>query len=142
MVSPTAATARTGAVNDPSGRPPASASRPAPASGPSPAEQPTPQVRAEAIIDTDAIAGNTGLLLATLRKHNKNASLMAVVKADGYGHGAVKSARAALRGGAASLGVATPTEALEVRAAGIGAPVLAWLWPAGEEIRPALMAGV
>ena len=67
---------------------------------------------------------------------------MAVVKADGYGHGAVQSARAALRGGAASLGVATPTEALELRAAGIDAPVLAWLWPAGEDIGPALAAGV
>ena len=70
------------------------------------------QIRAEAVIDTDAIAGNTRLLLATLREHTPAANLMAVVKADGYGHGAVESARAALRGGAASLGVATPTEAL------------------------------
>ena len=84
-----------------------------------------PQVRAEAVIDTDAIASNTGLLLARLRSHNRDANLMAVVKADGYGHGAVESAKAAVRGGAASLGVATPTEALELRAAGIEAPVLA-----------------
>ena len=38
--------------------------------------------------------------------------------------------------------MATPTEALELRAAGIDAPVLAWLWPAGEDIAPALAAGV
>jgi alanine racemase len=100
------------------------------------------QVRGEAVIDTDAIAANTRLLLARMREHNPVANLMAVVKADGYGHGGVESAYAALRGGASSLGVATPTEALELRAAGITAPVLAWLWPAGEDIRPAVAAGV
>jgi len=102
----------------------------------------TSQIRAEAVIDTDAIAANTGKLLAVLRRHQPSAELMAVVKADGYGHGGVQAAHAALRGGAASLGVATPTEALELRAAGITAPVLAWLWPAGEDIAPALAAGV
>lgn len=100
------------------------------------------QIRAEAVIDTDAIAANTGLLLAKLREHRPDANLMAVVKADGYGHGAAQSARAALRGGAASLGVATPGEALDLRAAGIHGPVLAWLWPAGEDIRAALAAGI
>lgn len=99
-------------------------------------------VRAEAVIDTDAIAGNAALLLATLRRHQPAAELMAVVKAGGYGHGAVESARAALRGGAAHLGVATPTEALELRAAGVAAPILAWLWPPAEDIAPALAAGV
>jgi len=94
------------------------------------------------VIDTDAIAANTRLLVGRLRQHRSGANLMAVVKADGYGHGAVQSARAALRGGAASLGVATPTEALELRAAGIDAPVLAWLWPAGEDIGSSLAAGV
>ena len=102
----------------------------------------TAAIRAEAVIDTDAIAANTGVLLAVLRRHRPDAQLMAVVKADGYGHGAVQSALAALRGGAVSLGVATPTEALELRAAGIQAPVLAWLWPAGENIGPALGAGI
>jgi alanine racemase len=99
-------------------------------------------IRAEAVIDTDAIAANTGILLAIIRRHQPNAELMAVVKANGYGHGGVQAARAALRGGAASLGVATPTEALELRAAGVSAPVLAWLWPAAEDIAPALAAGV
>jgi len=99
-------------------------------------------VRAEAVIDTDAIAHNTRVLLERLRTQRASIDLMAVVKADGYGHGGVQTALAALRGGAASLGVATPTEGLELRAAGISAPVLAWLWPAGEDIRPAVAAGI
>jgi alanine racemase len=140
-VSPSAATARTGTA-DPTVSLPASAPRTASGTAPQSAARPSPQVRAEAVIDTDAIAGNTGLLLAKLRRHNGNANLMAVVKADGYGHGAVESARAALRGGASWLGVATPTEAMELRAAGIEAPVLAWLWPAGEDVGPALAAGI
>jgi alanine racemase len=94
------------------------------------------------VIDTDAMSGNTALLLARIRRHRPGANLMAVVKADGYGHGAEQSALAALRGGASWLGVATPTEALELRAAGITAPILAWLWPAGEDIRAALAAEV
>ena len=49
---------------------------------------------------------------------------MAVVKADGYGHGAETVASAALQGGAHSLGVATLQEGLELRRAGIDAPVL------------------
>ena len=49
---------------------------------------------------------------------------MAVVKADGYGHGAVEVARAALRAGASYLAVALVGEALELRRAGIEAPVL------------------
>ena len=67
---------------------------------------------------------------------------MAVVKADGYGHGAVPAARAALRGGADRLGVATPREALALRAAGIDAPLMAWLWVPGEDVAPAVAAGV
>ena len=81
-------------------------------------------------------------LLADVRRHNPVGELMAVVKADGYGHGAVPAARAALRGGAGQLGVATPTEALELRAAGIDAPLLAWLWPAGEDVARRRGAGV
>lgn len=94
------------------------------------------------MIDTDAISANTRLLLDTLRQHAPAANLMAVVKADGYGHGAIESARAALRGGASGLGVATPTEALQLRAVGISAPILAWLWPAGEDVAAPLAAGV
>lgn len=50
--------------------------------------------------------------------------LMAMVKANGYGHGAVESARAALRGGAAWLGVYAAGEGIELRNAGIDTPIL------------------
>jgi alanine racemase len=74
-------------------------------------------------IDLEAIRGNVGVLA----KRAGDAAVMAVVKADGYGHGMVESARAALAGGATWLGVAMADEALALRAAGIDAPVLAWL---------------
>jgi len=67
---------------------------------------------------------------------------MAVVKADGYGHGATQVARTALAAGAAELGVATVDEALALRADGITAPVLAWLHPPGIDFGPALLADV
>ena len=67
---------------------------------------------------------------------------MAVVKADGYGHGATPVGRAALAAGAAELGVATIDEALALRRDGITAPVLAWLHPPGTDFAPALQADV
>jgi Alr-MurF fusion protein len=73
-------------------------------------------------IDLGAIQSNIGLLRAHVGPEVK---LMAVVKANAYGHGAVPVARAALAAGAAWLGVATLPEALELREAGIRAPVLA-----------------
>ncbi|HST47541.1 alanine racemase [Jatrophihabitans sp.] len=93
----------------------------------------------EAVVDLAAIAAN----VATLRSHTA-AELMAVVKADGYGHGMVPAARAALAGGAGWLGVAMLDEALALRAAGIDAPVLAWLWTPreAEALRAVLAAGV
>ena len=77
----------------------------------------------EARIDVSAIAHNT----ERMRRAAPTPHFMAVVKADGYGHGAVRAARAALEAGADHLGVADVAEALELRAAGIDAPVLAWL---------------
>lgn len=77
----------------------------------------------EARITAAAISANTELL----RQRASTAHTMAVVKADGYGHGAVTAARAAIEGGADQLGVADLDEAFELRAAGIDAPVLAWL---------------
>ncbi|HEX8092622.1 alanine racemase [Jatrophihabitans sp.] len=96
-------------------------------------------MRTEAVVDLAAIAAN----VATL-KSNTAAELMAVVKADGYGHGMLASARAALAGGASWLGVAMLEEALALRAAGITEPVLAWLWTPRETeaLRDALAAGV
>jgi alanine racemase len=80
-------------------------------------------LRAEAVVDLDAIRRN----VATL-KGGTSAELMAVVKADGYGHGLLPAARAALSGGATWLGTATVDESVELRRAGITARVLAWLW--------------
>ncbi len=93
---------------------------------------------AEVRIDLDAIAANVG----ELRRRAGAADLMAVVKADAYGHGLVPSARAALAGGAGWLGVAQLQEALALRAAGITAPVLSWLHAPGMDFAPALTAGI
>ena len=71
-------------------------------------------------VDLDAIAANVRSLTAEVAP----ARLLAVVKADAYGHGAVPVARAAVEAGAAWLGVALVEEALELRAAGIPAPLL------------------
>ncbi len=67
---------------------------------------------------------------------------MAVVKADAYGHGAVQVARAALGAGASWLGVAHISEALTLRAAGIEAPLLAWLHTPDSNFAAAVAAGI
>ncbi|MGD8165819.1 alanine racemase [Herbiconiux sp. P16] len=86
------------------------------------ASAPAPALR-RAIVDTEAIAANVSRVSSLVAP----AAVMAVVKADGYGHGAVPVARAALEGGATWLGVADVSEAVALREAGIRAPVLAWL---------------
>jgi len=73
------------------------------------------------IVDLGAIETNARSIQ---REITAGARFMAVVKANAYGHGAVDSARAALRGGASDLGVATVAEASELRQAGIEAPIL------------------
>ena len=93
---------------------------------------------AEALVDLDAIAHN----VRTLAHHAGGAAVMAVVKGDGYGHGAVQVARTALAAGAAELGVATVDEALTLRAAGIDAPLLAWLHGPRTDFAPAVSADV
>lgn len=97
-----------------------------------------PNAAAEAVVDLDAIAHNVRLL----REHAGSAQVMAVVKADGYGHGAAQVGRAALAAGAAELGVATVDEALALRGDGITAPVLAWLHPPGTDFAPAVAADI
>ena len=67
---------------------------------------------------------------------------MAVVKADGFGHGAVDVARTALAHGATRLGVTSLDEALALRAAGIAAPVLSWLNPVDADFATAVAADV
>lgn len=70
------------------------------------------------------------------------ANVMAVVKADAYGHGAVQVARAALEAGATWLGVAHISEALALRAAGLDAPMLAWLHTRESNFQAAVAAGI
>jgi alanine racemase len=77
----------------------------------------------EAIIDLAAVTANTRALADRAR----GAEVMAVVKSDGYGHGMIEVATAALAGGAGWLGVTHVGEALELRAAGLTAPVLCML---------------
>jgi alanine racemase len=97
-----------------------------------------PGAAAEAVVDLDAIADNVRLL----REHAGAAQVMAVVKADGYGHGATQVARAALAAGAAELGVANIGEALALRRDGVTAPILAWLHPPGADFAAAVAAGI
>ncbi|MGO4691389.1 alanine racemase [Glaciibacter sp. 2TAF33] len=92
----------------------------------------------EAAIDLGAVTAN----VAHLRALVGTPSLMAVVKANAYGHGAVPVARAALTGGADWLGVADIEEALELRAAGIASPVLAWLHDPAAKWAAAIDAGI
>ena len=91
-----------------------------------------------AVIDLDAIRDN----VAALAGHAGSAGVMAVVKADGYGHGLLPSARAAVRGGATWLGVAQLGEAMALRAAGLTVPVLSWLHVPGSDFAAALAADV
>ncbi|MBO0806668.1 MAG: alanine racemase [Nocardiopsaceae bacterium] len=93
---------------------------------------------AEAEISLSAIRENT----AAFTRRMAPAAVMAVVKADGYGHGAVASARAALDGGATWLGVVHVREALELREAGIGAPVLVMMAIGGDDHAAAVRRGV
>jgi alanine racemase len=95
---------------------------PGAAAAPSPSRRrPWPGMRpAWAEVDLDAIAAN----LRQLAGEVSPAQVMAVVKADAYGHGAVPVARAAVAAGARWLGVALVEEALELRDAGISTPIL------------------
>lgn len=86
-----------------------------------------------AYINYQNISDNVAQICAVI-----NMPVMAVVKADAYGHGLIKSSHAALLGGAQWLGVALLSEALEIRRAGIAAPLLAWLTPPGADFEGAI----
>ena len=92
----------------------------------------------EARVDLDAVAHN----IRRLRGSIGHARLMSVVKARAYGHGAVPVARAAVAAGADWLGVVDIAEALELREAGIDAPILAWLHGPEAEFDEAIAAGI
>ncbi|MER7520136.1 alanine racemase [Streptomyces sp. NPDC126499] len=101
----------------------------------------TPQPRrARAEIDLGALRANVRTLRARVAPH---VQVMAVVKADAYGHGAVRCARAALEAGATWLGTATPHEALALRAAGLTEPrIMCWLWTPGDPWAEGIEAGL
>ncbi|MFI1162259.1 alanine racemase [Streptomyces sp. NPDC020801] len=99
----------------------------------------TAPLRARAEIDLAALRAN----VRALRDRAPGAALMAVVKSDAYGHGAVPCARAAVDAGATWLGTATPEEALALRAAGLPPErvrIMCWLWTPGGPWREAVEA--
>jgi alanine racemase len=93
--------------------------------------------RSWAEVDLGAVRAN----VAALRERTGGTTLCAVVKANGYGHGAVPVARAALEAGTTWLAVAQVAEVVELRAAGIDADVLVLAEPAPDELPAALEAG-
>lgn len=93
---------------------------------------------ARAVVDLAAIRSN----VRVLAQHAPTAEVMAVVKADGYGHGLVPVAQAALAGGATWLGVAQADEAFALRDAGIGARVFSWLYGPDAPLRDLIEADV
>jgi alanine racemase len=101
-------------------------------------ESPSSAPRAEALVDLAAVRHNVGVLRAAA----PTAELMAVVKADGYGHGAVPVAQAVLAAGASWLGVCTLEEAADLRSAGITAPLLSWLHLPDDDFAGAVAARV
>ncbi|MGO4104320.1 alanine racemase [Leifsonia sp. YAF41] len=92
----------------------------------------------EAVIDLDAIAANIRHLSAVIG----DPQILAVVKANAYGHGAVPVARMAVAAGASWLGVADVEEGLELRRAGITAPILAWLHGLDTDFAAAITADI
>jgi alanine racemase len=98
----------------------------------------TPVPHAQVRVDLGAIRDN----VAELGRRASSAAVMAVVKADGYGHGLVPSARAALAGGATWLGTAVLAEALALRAADVPGRILTWLAAPGERWGDAIEADI
>lgn len=93
---------------------------------------------ARAVVDLGAVRANA----RALGDLAPTAQLMAVVKADAYGHGLLPVARAAVEGGATWLGVAQVSEALALRAGGVTARVLTWLYAPGAPLAEAVAADV
>ena len=112
-----------------------------PAQNPAPRDPGVPLLhgerQTEAVIDLGAIVKN----LRIYREHT-DVPLMAVVKADGYGHGAAQVGRTALAHGASWLAVSFPAEALSLRAAGITAPILAFMHLPDEDLSEAVLADI
>jgi alanine racemase len=90
-------------------------------------------MRAEARVDLERLSSNINLL-----KDLSGTSLMAVVKADAYGHGLVEVGLAAEKAGADWLGVALLEEAIKLRTHGVRVSILAWLVPPGSDFKSAV----
>jgi alanine racemase len=104
--------------------------------------EPQPRPRAEIVVDLGAIRHNVLRLRELMATEARPPALMVVVKADGYGHGMVETARAAREAGAEWLGVATADEALALRAAGDTGRILSWLAVPGDDYRAAVAADI
>lgn len=87
----------------------------------------------QVVIDLAVLKNNMERLVQRVKVSNDTTQVMGVIKADGYGHGVLASALAALAGGATWLGSAQPREALMIRKAGIGVDrcrILVWMYSA------------
>ncbi|MFM2270017.1 MAG: hypothetical protein RIS01_46 [Actinomycetota bacterium] len=89
--------------------------------------------RAVAEINLNAIESNLKFI-----KGKTNAQLLAVVKADAYGHGLIPISKSAIEAGANWLGTALLEEAIALRENGIKVPIIAWLTPCGEDFKSAI----
>ena len=89
--------------------------------------------RAVVEVDLNAIAHNLKLI-----KGKTNTQVLAVVKADAYGHGLIPVAKAAVAAGADWLGTALLEEGIALRAAGVKTPLICWLTPLGEDLKIAV----
>ena len=89
--------------------------------------------RARADINLAAIAENIKFI-----KSKTSAQVLAVVKADAYGHGLINVAKAAEKSGADWLGTALLEEGIALRNGGITKPIISWLTPIGEDFRTAI----
>ena len=94
-------------------------------------------MRAKAVIDLTAIKSNVKHLCSLT-----DVPVMAVVKADAYGHGLIPVAKAAIEAGAEWLGVALLEEAFALRESGITVPILSWLAPSGSDFHRAKSANI
>lgn len=94
-------------------------------------------MRAVVEVNLKAIAKNIALI-----KSGTSAQILAVVKADAYGHGLVPIAKCAIQSGATWLGVALLEEALTLRKSGVTAPLIAWLTPPGEDFKVAIASNI
>lgn len=98
--------------------------------------------RAYIQVDLSAIDHNIKIAKSQLAAANPETEILAVVKANAYGHGLIPIAQQALTSGASWLGVALLEEAFELRSCGIQAPVIAWLTPVGDDFERAISENI